>query len=229
MDSGINKGSKTGYKSVVGSQMPAISQNEEEQFSSVIFEDKLLNLEEFLDHMVINLNDGIINEENVNDVIGDHDETRLHLAAANGRADIYNRLIEIGAGLDAKDIEDETPLHWAARSGKVQACKDLIEAFPEETLKNYLNMENKSGENALFAPAENGDLEVCDLLLKKGIDANAANEEGLTSYGVALENIKSEENLEGLSEEILAQLEDLISNSLLTQQSEILEEVADDD
>jgi len=214
MGGGISKES-TRYRSTVGAKiLEQISKNGEEQFIPVLTEEKLLTLEEFLNQMVEYLNSGIINEENVDEVIGEYGETRLHVAAANGRDDIYKRLIEIGAGLDAKDIEDETPLHWAARSGQFQACEDLIEAFPEETLKDYLNMENRSGENALFAPAENGNLEVCRLLLEKGIDASAANEEGFTAYGVADANKVSEDNPEGLSEEILAQLEDLIAGFL---------------
>jgi hypothetical protein len=61
---------------------------------------------------------------------GRNGRTPLHHAAADGRLDLMQRLIDAGADLQAKDpVYDATPLEWAAFFGRDEAAALLKAAY----------------------------------------------------------------------------------------------------
>ena len=62
-----------------------------------------------------------------------NDSTPLHWAAATGKAETINALLEAGADIEAKSnpnglIDDLTPLHYAARLGSAENVTALLDA-----------------------------------------------------------------------------------------------------
>jgi ankyrin repeat protein len=55
-------------------------------------------------------------------------QTALHVAADNGRADVVDHLVGVGANVEAKSNLGETPLHLAAENGSFEVVARLVEA-----------------------------------------------------------------------------------------------------
>lgn len=52
--------------------------------------------------------------------------TALHMAAANGHADVAATLIDAGAEVDVRNAEGNTPLHWACLNGCIEVADILL-------------------------------------------------------------------------------------------------------
>eukprot|EP00232_Nephroselmis_pyriformis_P027558 CAMPEP_0182864532 /NCGR_PEP_ID=MMETSP0034_2-20130328/7219_1 /TAXON_ID=156128 /ORGANISM="Nephroselmis pyriformis, Strain CCMP717" /LENGTH=152 /DNA_ID=CAMNT_0024996791 /DNA_START=177 /DNA_END=632 /DNA_ORIENTATION=- len=65
-----------------------------------------------------------------------NDRTALHMACANGHADIVKRLVDAGADLSVSNAEKNTPLHWACLNGKVEVVKVLMDASASPSALN---------------------------------------------------------------------------------------------
>lgn len=122
--------------------------------------------------------------------------TLLHLAAANGDAELVRYLVEKGAGLELRNARQKTPLHLAAMNDRTDAVAALLQKGAAiEARDDYqrtalvlcarergqaatgrvlieagadVNSVDKFGENALGLAAWRGKQEFVDLLLEKG-------------------------------------------------------------
>jgi len=68
--------------------------------------------------------------------------TALHGAASHGRKEILVTLLEAGANPNAPDNSSYTPMHWAAWKKHEEACKILLTAGADLTLKGGLTKEH---------------------------------------------------------------------------------------
>jgi len=75
--------------------------------------------------------------------------TALHLAAARpGHLPVIDRLLRLGATVNAQNTHGSTPLHFAVQHGHVEAATALIKAGADLTLTN------QQGRPALFAASD---------------------------------------------------------------------------
>ena len=59
-------------------------------------------------------------------VFGSIETTLLHAAAYDGKAVIVERLIDLGADVNAKESSGRTPLHHAANNGHIDVIVELV-------------------------------------------------------------------------------------------------------
>lgn len=95
-----------------------------------------------------------------------HVYNALHIAAAMGRHEIVDFLLQIG--MDVNDVDDSgyTPLHWATQEGKLDVVELLV--------RKKANLEAK--DNNGFAPihiaASEGHIEIMKLFINNNVDVN---------------------------------------------------------
>ena len=90
----------------------------------------------------------------------------IGIAAAFGKADCAEALLEWGADKDAADRDGRTALHWAARNGELECARLLVRARADRAKKD------KQGKTALELAGELGNAEVAALL--EQADANVS-------------------------------------------------------
>lgn len=101
--------------------------------------------------------------------------TGLHVAAANGDANIAQILLDNGSAVEVSNLSNgNTALHQAASSGSKDICRLLIDAMenPEQP--------NLYGNTPMHAACRAGSLDVIKLLISKGGDVNTVNKRGST-------------------------------------------------
>ncbi|KAL7751917.1 ankyrin repeat-containing protein [Sorochytrium milnesiophthora] len=88
--------------------------------------------------------------------------TALHMAAANGHADVVQYLLEHLATPDvnARNSGGNTALHWCAVNGHLQVAEMLIKAGASVTAKN------DAGKTPIYDAQLNGHEKVVDMLLQ---------------------------------------------------------------
>ena len=109
-------------------------------------------------------------QENQTDLANSQDwngETALHLAAANGMADVVEFLIKKGACLDMADASNRTPLHRAVSKGYADITASLCDAGA------LIDPKDKFGRTPLFIAAKAGSNACVKLLVSHGADVNA--------------------------------------------------------
>ncbi len=109
--------------------------------------------------------------------------TGLHLASNNGHISIVNVLIDVGANMNAKNMDGFTALELSCRKGFFEVSKVLINRFPrlstsEETVK----------DDPLHVACHEGAFEVVRLLLSKGAVIDLLNHEKKNCLDIAIEN-----------------------------------------
>lgn len=102
--------------------------------------------------------------------------TPLITAAAFGKPEAANLLIDAGADLNAQNTDGSTALHTAAAFGKTEVAKLLIDAGIG------LDIKNKEGSTALHTAAFMGHKEIVAAMLAKGADKTVKNGAGKTAY-----------------------------------------------
>jgi len=96
----------------------------------------------------------------------------LHYAAKGGSVHILQRLLDLGAKVDALDAWDETPLHLAARAGHGEACQTLLEA------RARIDATNAEEFTPLVVAGQAEHKAICTLLIERGAGvAGLPNEE----------------------------------------------------
>jgi ankyrin repeat protein len=112
---------------------------------------------------------------------GDSDRTALMEAAAQGRDKAVGLLLARGASVSLTDDEGATALHWAAKAFHSSECVEALLAHGADINTTY-----KGGYTPLMRAAVTGNLEVIELLLKRGADTKAVDNYGETARVLAL-------------------------------------------
>ena len=95
--------------------------------------------------------------------------TALMVASIKGQAEMVDAFIKAGADVHIKDKNGETALDKAVAANRLPIVKRLADAA------------GRTGrEQALFAAAGNGNMEIVKLLLTRGVDVNSAGPGGET-------------------------------------------------
>ena len=125
------------------------------------------------------------NNANVN-IRTSRGETPLHRACINNaynRVKIVYELIKHGANIEARDKDGLTPLMYAARANNVNYINALM------LNKAYAYAQDNEGNTALHYAAQKKDIEgkshALRFLLRRGVDPNIRNKEGLTPLHLA--------------------------------------------
>ncbi len=102
-----------------------------------------------------------------------------------GNLDIALYLVKIGADVHLKNNDGNSILHVAS-SRPINSFKELVQLLISE--KNMdINELNNNKSNAFMTACRSGNLEICELFIKKGIDINLKNEAGETGLEMASE------------------------------------------
>ncbi|MGA2865353.1 MAG: ankyrin repeat domain-containing protein [Verrucomicrobiota bacterium] len=100
--------------------------------------------------------------------------TLLHLAAADGRADVVKHLLTSGSAVNATNRSGQTPLHLAAKHGQRGVATLLLASQANVSLKDG------AGKTALLQATESRQAELVGLLLSHHADVNAPDNQGRT-------------------------------------------------
>jgi len=98
--------------------------------------------------------------------------TPVHFATIANQIEAIQRLFELGADINARDITGLTPLHQAAHAGNIDVIKRLIQ------LGANIHAESVSGMRPLHYAAREGEAEAFQALLDLGADVNAQDLNG---------------------------------------------------
>jgi ankyrin repeat protein len=96
--------------------------------------------------------------------------TALHVASADGRAEMMELLIEMGANVEATDTEGHTPLHFAVSCNR-KMCVDrhsVVSLLIERGAG--VNKADSTERTPLHTAASRGHTQACRTLLKNMID-----------------------------------------------------------
>ena len=112
--------------------------------------------------------------EHVNARCGD-EVTPMHVAAANGHANILSLLLDHGGDVDSQGgVNGATPLHRASWNGKVEAGQYLLDRGAD------INARNRDNWTPLFYVVFQGHIEFARMLLKRGAVVNDWDADGDT-------------------------------------------------
>ncbi|XP_062584569.1 putative ankyrin repeat protein RF_0381 [Saccostrea cucullata] len=109
------------------------------------------------------------------DVKDNNGENALHDAAWGGNIDLLNFLLDNNFDVKTKRIDGKTVLHLCCMNGELEMCKYLVNAYP-----HLLDVNDNNGENALHDAAWGGNIDLLNLLLKKGFDVKTKRNDGKT-------------------------------------------------
>lgn len=109
------------------------------------------------------------------------DQTTLHRAAAEGRTERVQQLLDWGAVLEGTNRQGMTALHCAAGSGHTETVKLLLDRGAE------LEAGDISGQTVLHRAAGNGHTETVKLLLDRGAELEVGDGSGRTALHRASE------------------------------------------
>ena len=109
----------------------------------------------------------------------------LHLAARYGLTRLINKLIQMGADVNAITVHGSTPLHYGGHSGEVQAVELLIQNGAD------IHAVNDLGDTPLLTSLFNDDeaslTPVVQAFLENGANPLAENTNGITTVSRAQE------------------------------------------
>jgi ankyrin repeat protein len=106
--------------------------------------------------------------------------TPLMLAAANGRVDLVQVLLDGGANIETRNPHGWTSLHVAAFQGHLEVCRKLLDSGAEVNPVSY-----GKKNSPLHSAARNGHLPVVKLLVGKGASTRLRNRNGKTAGALA--------------------------------------------
>lgn len=118
----------------------------------------------------------------------------LCAAAMHGRTEIAQKLLEnIAVKYLSETIGEhhEVPLHLAAWSGHKEMVQLLLEWADKNNIKDYINIKDINGNQALHKAAWCNHCNIAELLLECGAELNSKNNFLQTPYKCALKEIPS--------------------------------------
>jgi len=133
-------------------------------------------------------------------------KTALQYAAISGYKDVAELLLDKGADVDARSSDFFTPLYYAAQNDHMEIIQLLIARGADVNAKNNkdqtaldIAMRENHKEivellakvtniSSIHAAAQLGDLEKVKAFLEEGMDVNAKDENGQTSFHIAVSN-----------------------------------------
>lgn len=92
----------------------------------------------------------------------------------DGYDNTVHDLLEMGADIEAQDIQEQTPLHYAAKSGYAATVRLLLENGADIKLQDTI------GRTPLHLATENNKVETAQQLLEKGADIESLTDGGWT-------------------------------------------------
>ena len=95
------------------------------------------------------------------DCTDNHENTPLHMAAANGHVDVVSLLLKCGANPSKRNEKGNTPLHWAASNGQQAVVNVLLQHEQVDVLQR-----NTFGRSALTEGFESQNTDVVQSLLE---------------------------------------------------------------
>ena len=105
-------------------------------------------------------------------------DTPLHIACKSKHLEMVDKLLKLGANVNARNCKGNSPLHRACAS--IEVIQRLVK---EKTLN--VNITNNKNKTPLMCRAENGNKDPLKILLENGADVNAVNNEGQTALHLA--------------------------------------------
>ena len=117
------------------------------------------------------------------DAVDDTGTTLLGLADRGGDLDMVNLLLAKGAKVDAANVNGDTPILWASLYGHGEIVKRLYAKGARL---------DRPGWNPLHYAAFGGHLDVMEVLLDLGVDANVRSANQSTPLIMAVRNRKPE-------------------------------------
>jgi ankyrin repeat protein len=115
---------------------------------------------------------------NLNVLESTRESTPLITAAAIGRTEAAETLIDGGADINYKNADGSTALHTAIAFGNTEIAKILIDAGID------LNIRNNDGSTALHSAAFFCNVEIVEALLEKGADKTLKNKRLKTAFEI---------------------------------------------
>jgi ankyrin repeat protein len=116
------------------------------------------------------------------DVGDESGATRLHCASNFGDMAGVRLLLAAGATVDVRNVHGTTPLMLAAQQGRLEVVKVLLDAGARID-----NRDRFGGTALLHCAAFTGNVPTLDLLLRRGADINAVEQEGKSALILAIE------------------------------------------
>lgn len=124
-----------------------------------------------------------------------NNETPLHFAAQEGRIDVVEALLQVGADPNAKNIECETPLFTAVRYGHASLIPILA------SKKADLNATNGEGTSLLEISLTMNSIKLTKALLDSGVNIDIPGIDKVRLMKIQNGEIKDEEEEEDIIEE----------------------------
>ncbi|CAL1129723.1 unnamed protein product, partial [Cladocopium goreaui] len=112
--------------------------------------------------------------------------TALHGAAHGNSAAVIGRLLEVRANLERTTVRGKTALCIASEKGFSEVVRCLLDAGAE--VEGCYEPSSTKKTAPLLAAAEQGHVEVVDLLLQRQAEVNRSSSRGFTALHAAAEN-----------------------------------------
>ncbi|KAL7933672.1 hypothetical protein V8C35DRAFT_327627 [Trichoderma chlorosporum] len=109
----------------------------------------------------------------------DGDDSPLHNAARDGKADLIKLLLSQGADIEAMKNDGQTALYSAARAGRVTVVELLLDQGAN------IEAKRSGGFTALHSAALNGHADVVEVLLERRANIEAKQSTGYTALHLA--------------------------------------------
>ena len=110
------------------------------------------------------------------------EQTPLHKAAANGHEALVEKLLLMGANMNAKDLFGWTPVMLAAKNRHYTIAQRLL------ARGCYANERDDNQNSAIHIAVTNGSQRMLDLLIANGGNVNFANRHRQTALHLATQN-----------------------------------------